>query len=234
VTECLNTLYSMIYDEFIFEFKCIENEYNETNDDIISEAVDTGKYPVFIMLMHSGTLLANAIKTVTDSEFSHCSISFDSSMSHMYSFGRKFDTNPFIGVFKEENIHQDFFTKRDIPYSLYVLMVSKSELNKMKKRLEFFINNKSKFKYNFVGLLKNYVGIPDNREYRYFCSQFVSDIINSGRPIDNRDPSLVRPIDFKYNNNLHFITSGMLNNYDEKLVNKEVNKIKKVFKKIVG
>lgn len=224
---CLEALYDMIRDNPVYEFQCIENDYTEIDDDIVDEAVDTGTYPVYIMLMHSGTLLSNAIKNVTHSEFSHCSISFDSSMTHMYSFGRKFDTNPFIGVFKEENIHTEFFTKKDIPYSLYVLMVNKQELNKMKKRLKFFIDNESKFKYNFIGLLKNYVGIPDNREYRYFCSQFVSDIINSGRPIDNRDPSLVRPIDFKYNDNLHFISSGLLNDYDKKNTDREVKKILK-------
>ena len=81
-----------------YKFKLTENiKFMDT----ITESADDDKlYPVYIMLMHSGTALATAIKTVTGSHFSHSSISFDSSMKSMYSFGIKFDTNPFIGSFK--------------------------------------------------------------------------------------------------------------------------------------
>lgn len=65
------------------------------------------------MLVHSGTPLANAIKTVTHSNFSHSSISFDASMTNMYSFGRKSDLNPLIGTFVREDVRSEFFKEID-------------------------------------------------------------------------------------------------------------------------
>ena len=34
-----------------------------------------------------------------------------------------------------------------------------------------------KFRYDFTGLIKNYFGITDNPEYKWFCSRFVADIL---------------------------------------------------------
>ena len=49
----------------------------------------TQKNPVYIVLIHSGTPLANAIKKVTGDEFSHACISFNSKLDPLYSFGTK-------------------------------------------------------------------------------------------------------------------------------------------------
>ena len=186
--------------------------------DTLNEASsDTKLYPVYIMLMHSGTTLANLIKKVTKSNFSHSSISFDSSMTKMYSFGRKFDSNPFIGTFKSENIRTKFFEGKDIPYALYMVPATKNEIDAMKRRLEFFTKNATKFKYDFVGLFKNYFGIADNPEYRYFCSRFVADIINAGRPAEKPyvvEPSLMKPEDFAHTTFAQYVTGGSLDMYD--------------------
>ena len=180
------------------------------------------------MLMHSGTALANAIKTITKSNFSHASISFDSSMKSMYSFGRKSDTNPFIGAFKKEDITTKFFQNKEIPYALYVVPCTKSEIDAMKKRLNFFIQNSTKFKYDFTGLFKNYFGIADNPEYKWFCSRFVADILNAGRPQNDPyviEPSLMKPEDFTNTNFATYVTGGMLDAYDKSYVDKRTSYI---------
>lgn len=197
-------------------------------DYINESAKDDKLYPVYIMLMHSGTALANAIKTVTQSHFSHSSVSFDSSMYKMYSFGRKADMNPFIGGFKREDIRAPFFQERDIPYALYVVPCTKSEVDLMRKRLDYFEKNKTKFKYEFTGLFKNYFGIADNPEYRWFCSRFVADIINSGRPSSDPyviEPSLMKPEDFQNTNFAIYVTGGMLSTYDQLFVDRVTNRI---------
>lgn len=189
---------------------------------------DKKLYPVYIMLVHSGTLLANAIKVVTNSKFSHSSISFDSSMHNMYSFGRKFDTNPIVGAFKKEDIRDDFFKNRQISYALYVVPCTASEVAQMKHRLEYFVQNSTKFRYDFIGLFKNYLGIADNPEYRWFCSRFVADIINAGAPSEKPyvvEPSLMKPEDFRDTNFARYVIGGMLDTYDAKLVDRLTNKI---------
>ena len=91
----------------------------------------------------------------------------------------------------------------------------------MKKRLDYFIAHATKFKYDFTVLFKNYFGIADNPEYKWFCSRFVADILNFGRPSSNPyivEPSLMKPEDFINTTFATYVTGGFLSNYDQKMV----------------
>lgn len=199
-------------------------------DKIDEAATDNKKlYPVYIMLVHSGTTVSNVIKAVSHSEFSHASISFDSSMDQMYSFARKDPRNPFIGGFRFESIGKGFYDQKEIPYAVYMVPCTESQIKKMKKRLSFFEKSATKFKFDFTGLIKNYLGIVDNPEYRWFCSRFVADILNAGAPKNKpyvEEPSLQDPDDFKNDEYAHFVVSGSnLMKYDQKLVDKRTRQI---------
>ena len=215
-----------------YQFKLLDNvKFIEPLQEAAEEYKDEPLYPVYIMLIHSGSALANAIKFATQSNFSHSSISFDASMTNMYSFGRKADTNPFAGGFKKESIKSQFYTSRTIPYALYMVACTKSQVDQMKKRLNYFIKNSSKFKYDFTGLFKNYFGIADNPEYQWFCSRFVADILNAGRPSEHPyvvEPSLMKPEDFMHTTYAHYVTGGVLSNYDVKAVEKKVRTMLKL------
>ena len=190
-----------------------------------NESVNQNDVPVYIMLMHTGTALANAIKTATGAKFSHSSISFDTSMRNMYSFGRKFANNPFIGGFKKEDIQSPFFKAHDVVYALYVVFCTKREVELMKRRLDYFIQRNDEFKYDFTGLIKNYFGIEDNPEHKWFCSRFVADIINSGKPSSDpfiAQPSLVKPHEFASMPFTIYVTGGNLAHYRPKLVERIV------------
>ena len=186
-------------------------------------------YPVYIMLVHSGTAVSNAIKVVSHAEFSHAAISFDSSMDEMYSFARKDPRNPFIGGFRFESVGRGFYDNKHCPYAVYVVPCTETQIKKMKKRLNYFIQNQSKFKFDFVGLVKNYLGIVDNPEYRWFCSRFVADILNAGAPKKNpyvEEPSLQDPDDFKNTDYATYVIGGSdLMKYDQKLVDKRTKQI---------
>lgn len=199
--------------------------------DHLDESVSANKklYPVYIVLVHSGTAVSNAIKFVSKSEFSHASISFDSSLDHMYSFARKDPSNPFLGGFRYESIGKGFYDKKEIPYALYVVPCTANQIKKMKKRLNYFIQNESKFQFDFAGLVKNYLGIVDNPEYRWFCSRFVADILNAGAPKNKpyvAEPSLQDPDDFKNTDYATYVIGGSnLMKYNRKLVDKRTNAI---------
>lgn len=218
-----------IYESY--QFNPIDDiSFDDEDIDTLNESTLKEKlYPVYVLLQHSGTMLANVIKNVTNAHFSHSSISFDSTLRTMYSFGRKTDTkNPFTGTFKTEDILSDFFTERHIPYALYIVPCTKKQIELMKKRLNYFIKNATKFKYDFTGLIKNYFGMADNPEYKYFCSRFVADIINAGAPKNHpfiKEPSLMRPEDFLNTNFAIYVTGGYLSNYNPKYVDKLVSKI---------
>ena len=199
--------------------------------DHLDESVSADKklYPVYIVLVHSGTAVSNAIKFVSKSEFSHASISFDSSLDHMYSFARKDPSNPFLGGFRYESIGKGFYDKKEIPYALYVVPCTANQIKRMKKRLNYFIQNESKFQFDFAGLVKNYLGIVDNPEYRWFCSRFVADILNAGAPKNKpyvAEPSLQDPDDFKNTDYATYVIGGSnLMKYNRKLVDKRTNAI---------
>lgn len=202
--------------------------------DPINESTDDRTlYPVYVLCVHTGTLLANAIKKATGSHFSHCTISFDSSLKNMYSFGRKTRlTELSNGSFVKESIHNPPYTNEDVTYALYCIPVTSSQLAAMKKRLEYFVKNKTKFRYDFAGLFKNFFGIADNPEQRWFCSRFVADIINAGtepgqKPMI-REPSLMRPEDFLYTNFALYVTSGLIKDYDQILVDKVTKKLLRI------
>ena len=201
--------------------------------DRINESTSNDKlYPVYVLCVHTGTLLANIIKKATGSHFSHCTISFDSSLKNMYSFGRKVKmTEMSNGSFVKESIKNPPYTNKDVTYALYCIPVTEDQLNAMKKRLEYFVKNKTKFRYDFGGLIKNFFGIADNPEQRWFCSRFVADIINAGsepgKPMI-REPSLMRPEDFLYTNFAQYITSGLIADYDQVLVDKITTKLLRI------
>lgn len=202
-------------------------------DPINESADDRTLYPVYVLCVHTGTLLANVIKKATGSHFSHCTISFDSSLKNMYSFGRKTRlTELSNGSFVKESIHNPPYTNEGVTYALYCIPVNSSQLAAMKKRLEYFVKNKTKFRYDFAGLFKNFFGIADNPEQRWFCSRFVADIINAGtepgqKPMI-REPSLMRPEDFLYTNFALYVTSGLIKDYDQILVDKVTKKLLRI------
>lgn len=184
-------------------------------------------YPVYVVLVHSGTGVSKAIKAISHSEYSHASICFDSSLDKMYSFARKDPRNPFIGGFRYESIGKGFYEQKEIPYAVYVVPCTESQIKKMKKRLNYFIQNQEKFTFDFTGLVTNYLGIVNNPAHRWFCSRFVADVLNAGAPKNNpyvAEPSLQDPDDFKDTDWAIYVDSGEnLMKYDRKKVDRKTN-----------
>ena len=158
------------------------------------------KYPIYIIAMHSGTVLANVIKMVTKDEFSHVCISFNSRLDPLYSFGSK----KVGGREFELTIHnpnEEFYKKYKAHYKVFVTFVSKDELGKMKKRMKWFIDNDKKLNYDIVGLVQYLFNIStDYKKYSYFCSRFVAEILSYGKKL-GRAPSLFSPQEIS---NLYF------------------------------
>lgn len=186
------------------------------------------KYPVYVLLTHSGTTLANAIKSVTKNPYSHSSISFDSGLENMYSFGRKYKNNPLIGVFVKESIKAGLYedVAEKATYSLYVTFVTKEEKQLMEQKLQYFKDNKDSFKYDFTGLFLHQFGKISEREDAYFCSGFVATILGSGKEYFDRHYSLVKPYDFAKHKDFHFVSRGTLKNYDSDKVELIANNLK--------
>lgn len=188
--------------------------------------------PVFVMLTHTGTILSDLIKRFTKVPYSHASISFDSSMNQMYSMGRKYVSNPIVGVFVKEDIKRGLFKNVEdtATYSLYVTFVTPEEKEAMIKKLEELssIHAERELKYSFLGLLYNKLNIPKERNDKFFCSEFVAVILESGKNFFNKHTSLVRPYDYAKHKEFKFIKKGLIKNYQQNEIEDRLNQIRMV------
>ena len=187
-----------------------DNLFTITEDTIFEDAQydDEHRYPIFILLMHTGTPLAKVIKAVTNAEFTHCCISFNPGLDPMYSFGEKTKTGESGFGFVSQNTKADFYKHHHTKYGVYCMFVSKQSRDFMKQKLEWFKKNKNKMRYDFIGLVQVFFNkATDYKNYKYFCSRFVMDIIQSGNQLD-KAASLWKPNDIKALTNISMVNSG--------------------------
>ncbi|MGE5633178.1 MAG: hypothetical protein ACM3TR_19090, partial [Caulobacteraceae bacterium] len=66
---------------------------------------------IYLVFSKTGTWLSKTINLFCEAKYVHTSISFDSSFTKMYSFGRVDPDNPFSGGFVEENLYEGVYKK---------------------------------------------------------------------------------------------------------------------------
>lgn len=186
--------------------------------------------PVYVILTYTGSLVSRGVKFFTGDEYTHVSISFDSSLRNMYTFGRLNDENIFRGTFKKEDISSPYYQNHDpkVPYAVYIVPCTESEVKLMKKRMKYFSENRDKFHFDFTGLFLNGLGIPNAPENRYFCSRFVSEVLNAGNPDSPliADPTLQHPQDFADADFTYLVVSGPdITEYDRRVADRIVKDI---------
>jgi hypothetical protein len=201
----------------------IENndKSKQDNDDI---------KPVFVLLTYTDTLAARMIKFHTGDPYSHASISFDSTMDKLYSFGRK--TKDSFVSFIQEDIKEGLFkdVQENANYSVYVFFVDNTHMKLMQDKLNEFKEKTDKLKFSFMGLFNVAIGKETHRENEFFCSQFVAEMMKVGKPeMIKKDPSLYSPYALINNKNIFFVDRGKLKNYDQAKVERKTDEIKKQF-----
>lgn len=160
-------------------------------------------------------MFSRVINIYTKDQYTHVSIGLDRDLEKLYSFGRRRPYNPIIGGFVEEDIV--YGTYRRFPQTtcaLYSLKIDEIQYEKLVTLLEKFKMNKDRFSYNLLGLLGVMVHRPIDREWSYFCSQFVNSVLtNSGIDIVDKLPGLTSPMDFLECKDLEFVYEGDLREY---------------------
>lgn len=165
--------------------------------DIANESVNPNQlHPIYIMLIHSSTPLANMIQKFTHDKYSHALISFNSNFDPMYSFGGK--SNGKFG-FTHDHLSDPFYSKRQfMPWACYVVFVNDANYKAMQDKLQYFITNENKLKYDLAGLGAIAAGKAWEKDTKYFCSGFVADILQAGGRARGRSYSLYKPQDLTH------------------------------------
>jgi len=168
----------------------------------------------YILLTDTGTLFTKWIKLYTNNPYNHASIAFASDLSEVYSFGRKYAKNPFIGGFIHEDTETGLLKKATC--IIYSFNMTEQQLKMMTQYIQEIESNKKDYRYNFIGLFGFLLNKPIKRDKAFFCSQFVASILEVCGIIDFEKPlPLIAPYDLKEISALNLEFQGELRDYHD-------------------
>ena len=152
---------------------------------------------IYIVLTQTGTILSKILKVLTGAKYNHASISLERDLSCMYSFGRKFPRNPFVGGFVKESPTSGTFHRFSSTDALiFKVEVSAEQYDGIKRYLTEMYQRKYEYHYNYRGLFFAAWGRIFRREGYFYCSEFVKEILIRFGIVENTDlPYITKPID---------------------------------------
>ncbi len=216
----------MILNEDIDEDEIVTE--NALMSKIIEYPKNMGIYPVYVLLTYTDSTMAKMIKSVKHQPYSHSSISFDSSLTNLFTYGRK--TANDVCKFTDESIKSGLLgdVAPNVRYSLYVTFFGPNNIKLLIDKVNNIKNDITKHGYSYRGLLNAAFNRPTLNSDKMFCSQFVADVIASGdKKRLKKHSSLYSPSDLINIKEMHFVTKGILSNYDKNKVDNIVDKLRK-------
>jgi len=167
---------------------------------------------IYILLTQTTSALTKFIKFCTKKPYNHVSLAFDERLEYTYSFGRINPNDPLIGGFSHERLDAGVF--KDATCQLLSLDVTPEQYRKMRERVAHIEANQVKYKYNFIGLFGAKFNFRVDRKHAYFCSEFVSKVLQEvGLFPEDFPPYLVHPVDLVKHVNLKVEYQGSLAEY---------------------
>lgn len=224
IDDFITSLDSMLIDDI----PVLESNVRFMND---SKLRFGNLYPVYIVLF-SGMkdTISRIIRRITSSEFSHASLTFDLSMKHLYSFGRTGDGLRIESFSNMENVdtkdNKERYYSSELGYRLYVTFVPKEDYKLIQDKMKWFIDNIDKSRFSYEGLIYTAMGIKHEDPRKYFCSQFITHVLNAGNnQIIDKEPSLVKPYNFTEFPNFYRVCGGYIGSYNQRAAEKSVKAI---------
>ncbi|MDR1533190.1 MAG: hypothetical protein LBS62_13595 [Clostridiales bacterium] len=168
-----------------------------------SEDGNSYKY-IDILLTQYPDRTSKLLRFITGSYFTHASIGISDSAGIFYSLVTK-------GFRLEEPYKHPTFKGKEVPCRLYRLQVSERVYESIKRTLEYHVRQSKNYKYSYIGVLLCVLRISLKRENRYFCSQFVSEVLEYAKAAKlNKRSTLYLPDDFMQVSELALHFNGTL------------------------
>lgn len=167
---------------------------------------------IYILLTRSGTLLSNLVYAVTGANYTHASLAFDEDLSCLYSSTRKNGYTMFPAGPSREYLNRGVFRLREnVPCALYALDVSDEAYTRARRRAEHMMAHGSLYRFNVIGLALCALHIRWNRRRHYFCSQFVSEVLEKSGAVElPKHSTLMHPNDYTRLEELRCVYRGTL------------------------
>lgn len=165
------------------------------------------KKKLLVMLTRMNDRGSRIISLMPHSHYTHASIALSEDPSTFYSFSVK--------GFRIEKPEKSLKKGRE-PYhcQLYTIDVSENTYLAARALIRRFSENRETYRYSFLGICLALLHIPFRKETRYFCSQFVADILKQSGALQMRKRTcLVLPGDFQKTEALKLAYTGNLQEY---------------------
>ena len=159
---------------------------------------------IYVLLMRMPDTVSKALSLWMRFHYTHVSIGLDEDLEHFYSFG--------YSGFRIESIERfNNSDKGPFPCALYQIPVSEQTYDRVKQQLMSFVDRKENFKFHLFGVALALFRIRHKFEGRYFCSQFVSEVLHECEVMpQHKHSSLFMPRDFSKQKELRLVFQGML------------------------
>ncbi|MBQ7345675.1 MAG: hypothetical protein IJW45_06410 [Oscillospiraceae bacterium] len=125
---------------------------------------------IYILLTRFPGLDAKALSCYTRFPYSHASVGLEEDTNTFYSFVVK-------GFIVEDIARYCKADRPPFPCALYELEVTQAVYDRVKDLLQNFVKHRSTLRYSYWGLLLSLIHIPSRWKGRYFCSQFVAEVL---------------------------------------------------------
>lgn len=190
--------------------------YNSSNNRNTTRSDNMKNKEIYIVLTHTGTILSRIVKLYTKEEYTHVSISLDKELNQMYSFGRKYAYNPFIGGFVHESLKYGTFKRfKNSKTEIYSLKVTEEQYEKLEKIINDFSKKKELYKFNTIGLFLVALKYRYKKRNSFYCAEFVKYLFDRIK-IKSNLPSIVKPNDFRKIEKIELVYHGILKKYKVK------------------
>lgn len=154
---------------------------------------------IYIVLMHTKTIPSKIVKFFTKYKYSHVAISLEKGCKTTYSFGRRKLNSILNGGFSVLQKDGEFFKKfNKTECKIYEIEVTEEQYRKVSEIIEKMIKEQEKYKYDFIGIIPRFFGIPITIKNRYVCSYFVAEVLEKANILKfNKPTCLIKPKDFE-------------------------------------
>lgn len=219
-----NTRYKLTKNLYKNEFYDATNLINEL---IVNEVSVPDKNPIYIILVYTASPFGKIIKQYTHGIYTHAALSLDSTLDRLYSFNLNNNFSK-LGGFSIESIKGYLHDNKDAVMCVYTTFINDENKRKLKKQLDYFVNNVDKTKYSVFNIFTMLVNKPVELANDMICSQFVDRMLKMvDVDITGMASALVTPNDLykSTSTKIYKVFEGRLDKYNKKKTDKIVSKL---------
>lgn len=154
---------------------------------------------IYLLLTNSNAIASRLIRAATGDAYTHVSISLEPQLRSLYSFARLYTHFPLPGGFVRESLSGGYFGNHGgMPCAVYAMEISEEAYTYITERISGMCRQSRRYRYSLLGVMLCRLGLARDREYKFFCSQFVATMLeDSGAAKLPKPASLMHPSDFE-------------------------------------